>query len=83
VASDVDEARHKLNFSDWGLMSSEKRARVAEAVWEEVEKGDMPLSQYLLMHSDAKPTDADKVVLRDWAGGSAEQKTEPMEEAGE
>ena len=80
VASDVDEARHKLNFSDWGLMTAEKQARVAEAVWEEVEKGDMPLSQYLLMHSDAKPTDADKAVLRDWAGGGTGHADEVEEE---
>jgi hypothetical protein len=83
VASDVDEARQKLNFSDWGLMTAEKRTRVAEAVWEEVDKGEMPLSQYLLMHSDAKPTEADKAVLRDWAGSGTAQPSEAMEEAGE
>jgi hypothetical protein len=80
VASDVDEARQKLNFSDWGLMSAEKHTRVAEAVWDEVEKGDMPLSQYLWMHSDAKLTDSDKTVLRDWAGGGTTQPSEPEEE---
>ncbi|MCX6835926.1 MAG: heme-binding domain-containing protein [candidate division Zixibacteria bacterium] len=80
VASDVSEARQKLNFSDWGVMSSEKQARIAEAVWDEVEKGDMPLSQYLLLHSDAKPTDADKVVLRGWAGGGTTQPSEPLTE---
>ena len=80
VASDVSEARKKLDLSDWGLMPSEKQARVAEAVWEEVAKGDMPLSQYLLMHSDAKPTDADKAVLRDWAGGGTTQPSEAEEE---
>jgi len=80
VVSDVDEARRKLNFSDWGSMSTEKRTRVAEAVWEEVDKGDMPLSQYLLMHSDAKPTEADKAVLRDWAGGGKAGESERGEE---
>ena len=80
VASDVSEARQKFSFSDWGLMSPEKQARVAEAVWDEVEKGEMPLGAYLIMHSDAKLTDADRVVLRDWAGGGQKQTSERVEE---
>jgi hypothetical protein len=80
VASDVSEARQVFSFSDWGSMSPEKQARIAEAAWDEVEKGDMPLSQYLLMHSDAKLTDADKAILHDWAGGGTTQPSGAVKE---
>ena len=83
VASDVSEAREKLNFSDWGLMAVENQAHASREMWKEVEKGEMPLTVYLLMHSEAELSEADKAVIRDWAGGTAGQTTEPMEEAGE
>ena len=83
VASDVTEAREKLNFSDWGQMSPENQAHASREVWKEIEKGEMPLGMYLLMHSEAVPTEADKVVIQNWAGGTAGQTAEPMEEAGE
>ena len=71
VASDVQEAREKLNFSDWGLLSPERQSNARQEIWEEIEKGEMPLKMYLLMHSDAAPTDADKALIRDWSGGSS------------
>jgi hypothetical protein len=86
VASDVTEARDKLNFSNWGLMPVEEQEHAARQVWKEVDRGDMPLGMYLVMHSDAKPTDADKAVLQAWAGGTksgAVQSAVPEEEAGE
>lgn len=51
VQHDVDEARGDLNFSEWGRA----RNRGHEAA-EEVEEGEMPPSQYLLMHGDARLT---------------------------
>ena len=83
VASDVTEAREKLNFSDWGQMSPENQAHASREVWKEIEKGEMPLGMYLLMHSEAVLTEADKVVIQNWAGGTAGQTTEPTDEAGE
>jgi uncharacterized membrane protein len=82
VASDVTEAREKLNFSEWGLLTSENQAHARREVWKEVEKGEMPLGKYLLMHSDAVPTDEDKAVIQDWAKGAG-QAVEPTEEAGD
>ena len=58
VANHVDEGRGRLNFSDWTQPNAD---------FEEVEKvigeGQMPLWDYLLMHPEAKLTDAEKQAL--------------------
>jgi hypothetical protein len=80
VASDVEEARQKLNFSDWGMMSVEEQAHMGREIWGEVKEGGMPLPQYLFIHRDAKLTDADKAVLQTWAaGGATSGVTQPSE----
>jgi len=81
VASDVHEARQKLNFSEWGMMPPAKHSRAAEEAWEEVEKGEMPMAVYLIMHSGAKSTEADKAVIREWAEGSAAVDTTQLSES--
>lgn len=72
VASDVEEGREHLNFSEWGNLTRQKIARKKEHIWEEVKEGGMPLSKYLWMHSDAKLSQKDKDIIRDWTGGSDE-----------
>ncbi len=68
VAHDVHEAREELNFSASGLLSPEDAAELREEVWEEVEEGEMPLGKYLWMHSDARLSEEQRQVLREWAG---------------
>jgi len=56
VQRDVDEARQKLNFSEWDQGG---KPREVDELWEVLEKGEMPPSQYLLLHSEAKLTPAE------------------------
>lgn len=72
VAHDVEEGREHLNFSTWGLLSADDQEDLREEIWEEVEEGEMPLPAYLLTHPDARLTDEQKAVLREW-GGEAER----------
>lgn len=67
VASDVEEAREHLNFSKWELLSEEKQAHAREEIVEEIEKGEMPLNIYLIMHPDAALDDSDKQIIKNWA----------------
>jgi hypothetical protein len=53
VADDVEEGRKDFNMSDWKPGKGDEAAK-------EVRKGDMPMWQYALMHSEAKLTDAEK-----------------------
>lgn len=76
VAHDVNEAREKLNFSEWGLLSQEDVAESREEVWEEVEEGDMPLRKYVWLHPEARLSEEQRQVLRRWsaAGASTEEE---------
>ncbi len=53
VADDVKEGRKHFNMSDWKPGKGDEAAK-------EVRKGDMPMWQYTLMHSEAKLTDVEK-----------------------
>jgi len=66
VSHDVDEAREHLNFSTWDEYDADERAELLEEAWEEVEEGEMPLWFYLPLHPEARLSDADKSLLRDW-----------------
>jgi hypothetical protein len=67
VASDVEDARKNLNFSEWGTYKTKRKIARLEMVASEVDEGGMPPSQYLLLHRDAALTDADKTLLIAWA----------------
>lgn len=63
VASDVREARARLNLSEWGRFSPEMaRLRLTE-MCDEVSKGDMPPLQYTLIHRGAKLTPEEQAAL--------------------
>jgi len=72
VVHDVNEAREHMNFSEWQSYSAEDKADDIEEIWEEVEDGEMPLWYYLILHSEAKLSENDKVILKNWvdSGGS-------------
>ena len=67
VAHDVEEARDRLNFSQWGSYDQKRQAKLAEEMWEEVEGGEMPLKMYRLAHKEARLSEAAKTTLRDWS----------------
>ena len=60
VQRDVDVARSRLNFSDWGRISVE----VGEII-EIVSEGEMPPFQYLLMHPGARFSEQEKTRFID------------------
>jgi hypothetical protein len=66
VAHDVKEGREELNFSAWSPAQAKKAAK---KLAEEVQKGDMPPSLYVLAHPGAKLGQAEKDLLVAWAKG--------------
>jgi hypothetical protein len=57
VQRDVDEGRQRVNFSDWG------QVREMDDIPRVVSNGSMPPSQFLIMHPDARLTQAEKDAL--------------------
>jgi len=66
VAHDVEEGREHLNFSRWQSYSPEKQRNLISEMLEEVEKGEMPLYIYTLMHGDAEISETDLKILKKW-----------------
>ncbi|MEW5740016.1 MAG: heme-binding domain-containing protein [Myxococcota bacterium] len=69
VAAHVKDGRKHLNFSEWAGYSAERRAKKQKECAEEVAEGEMPMPPYLLLHAEAKLTDAEKKALQAWAEG--------------
>ncbi len=70
VADHVHEARHKLNFSEWKLMTDKKRTHRRDQTAEEVGEGDMPLPPYLILHPKAKLSPEQIDILKKWSQGA-------------
>ncbi len=69
LASDVEEGRAELNFSEWKSYDEKKNLKKLKEMREEVEEGEMPQWYYLIMHRNAELSEADKSALYDWTAG--------------
>jgi hypothetical protein len=65
----VNMGRAKLNFDEW---SSAAAADQLEEIYDSVAKKKMPLGSYLLMHPEARLSQAERDVLLAWADGKLE-----------
>jgi hypothetical protein len=72
ISEHVLSGRGDLNFSEWQAMDAEDQDHAREEIWEKVERGAMPLSDYLRMHPEAVLTDSQREALRRWAEGQAQ-----------
>jgi len=70
IASDVHEARSKMNLSEWGGYPANKREDRLEEICEQVTNGDMPDFKYLLIHRSARLSKADRDAVCAWTEDS-------------
>jgi len=68
IVHHVDEAREEMNFSEWDKFTELQQQSLRRQIWRQVEGGHMPLPDYLRLHKEAKLSETDKDILRDWAG---------------
>lgn len=54
----VDEGREKLDFSEWGTREQE-----TDEIVKSVREGEMPPGDYLLLHPEARLSDADRAAF--------------------
>ena len=71
VVSDVDQGRRQLDFSAWDAYSERQRARKIRKIWEKVQEGHMPPWYYLALHRDARLSERDRAIVRQWVGGAS------------
>jgi hypothetical protein len=59
---DTVRGRRELNFSEWGTSTSGEGRRVND-IGRTIQRGSMPPASYLLLHPEARLTDAEKQQL--------------------
>jgi hypothetical protein len=69
LASDVSEARDRMNFSEWQGRTKEGQDFLKEQIVKETEKGEMPPFIYTLGHPKSKLSDDEKKLLKTWVFG--------------
>jgi mono/diheme cytochrome c family protein len=72
VQGHVDDGRRALNFSEWDHPSKH-----AQKAGREVKNGEMPLSSYLLLHPEARLSDAERDQLIKGLDATFPQPTTP------
>jgi len=63
VASDVREGRARLNLSEWNRYGGEMAALRLKAMCQEVQRGEMPMWQYRVLHPEARLSTQDAAAL--------------------
>ena len=62
----VKDGKKHLNFSDWSTYSLKKKEHKMDELYEEVEKGEMPLDSYTWTHSEANLTQEEIAEMVAW-----------------
>ena len=67
MANHITQGKEELNFSEFGTYSKRKQANKLRSMGMSIQDGSMPLSSYMIMHTDAKLSIEDKKLITDWA----------------
>lgn len=62
----INDGRKHLNFSTFATYDAKRQMRKLDESIDEVNKGDMPLESYTIIHQDARLTDAQKKELTEY-----------------
>jgi hypothetical protein len=66
IASDVSGGRKHMNLSQWQDYPLQRRERLLSEIANQVKDRDMPLWQYLIIHRNARLSDADINTVFQW-----------------
>lgn len=66
LADHIKEGRKELNFSTFATYDKKRQAKKLKEAAEQLEKNEMPLDSYVILHPEAKLTAADKKEMIDY-----------------
>lgn len=72
VSQHVWMGREHVNFTEWDSYDAEELDEAYEEIAKEIDRGGMPLKDYLLVHRNAKLTTSDRKRLVSWAESARE-----------
>jgi hypothetical protein len=62
----IKEGKRELNLSEFGAYTIARQYKRLDEMAEQVNKGEMPLTSYTLIHTNASLTDTEKHALITW-----------------
>ena len=68
IVEHVEHGRSDMNFSRWPTFDFGAQEYVLRSIEVQIEKNEMPLPSYLILHPEARLTEEDRRTLLDWAG---------------
>ncbi|MCF3107622.1 heme-binding domain-containing protein [Niabella sp. CC-SYL272] len=66
LANHISSGKRHLNFDEFNTYPAKKKLRKLDEVTETVNKGEMPLTSYVLIHRKAKLSDVDRKEIEAW-----------------
>jgi len=66
IEKDVADARQHMDLSRWGQYSTEEKRDLLARTGSEVRNGRMPLPRYLLLHPEARLSEAERQLIYRW-----------------
>jgi hypothetical protein len=73
IVDHVNEGRRRVSFSEWADYDTGRKLKELDQICQRVERHNMPLTSYLLIHSHARLSDQDRQAICDWT--RAEEKS--------
>ena len=71
LAHHIEEGKGELNFNEFGTYKPKKQLHKLQEIAKELEKGDMPLTSYTLIHRETNLSDAERTLVINWADSMA------------
>jgi heme-binding protein len=62
----IAEGKSELNFNEWDTYSNRRKKSKLKSTISQIENGEMPMDSYTLIHSDAKFSDSEKLLVTEW-----------------
>ena len=72
IASDVNEGRAHVNFSDWPT-EPDRAAKKLDRINEVLDYREMPPKKYTFIHAQARLTEAQRKEIMDWTAAAADK----------
>ena len=62
----IKKGKKELNFSEFGAYSKRKQKNKLKSITSQIRDNEMPLSSYTLIHRDAKLSEKDRDLIKQW-----------------
>lgn len=66
ISHDINEGKEHLNFSEWNSMTQNRKECSLSEIKEMIEKDEMPIPLYTLIHTKAKLSKEQKELIIKW-----------------